>query len=53
MGSDKLSSIARRQSIKLTCLASTIVLFTSGCSAFSDSENKKMTEQVQDLQLEN
>ena len=53
MGSDKFLSVGRLRSIKLLCLASTIMLFTSGCSSVSDSENKKLTEQVQDLQLEN
>lgn len=58
MGSDKLLTSGRglvstRNSIKLLCLASSVMLFTAGCSSGPEIENKKLTEQVQDLQLEN
>jgi hypothetical protein len=53
MGSERLFNINRHHSIKLLGLASTIMLLTTGCSSVSDSENKKLTEQVQELQSEN
>lgn len=58
MASDNLLTSARclvstRNSIKLLCLASTVMLLTTGCSSGLDLENKKLTEQVQDLQSEN
>lgn len=53
MGSERLFNINRHHSIKLLGLASTIMLLTTGCSSVSDSENKKLTEQVHELQSEN
>ncbi len=53
MGRERLFNINRHHSIKLLGLASTIMLLTTGCSSVSDSENKKLTEQVQELQSEN
>ncbi len=53
MGSERLFDINRQHRIKLLGLASTIMLLTTGCSSVSDSENKKLTEQVQELQSEN
>lgn len=53
MGSERLFNINRHHSIKLLGLASTVMLLTTGCSSVSDSENKKLTEQVQELQSEN
>ncbi len=53
MGRERLFNINRHHSIKLLGLASTIMLLTTGCSSVSESENKKLTEQVQELQSEN
>lgn len=58
MGSDKLLLrgrylVSTRNSIKFLVLASSIMLFSTGCSSVPDLDNKKLTEQVQDLQSEN